>query len=44
MELSQLKNIYNTTIENVSYGKIDTQEAAHEMYVSISEYLEKIRK
>lgn len=44
MELSQMKNIYNTIIEQVSYGKLDTQEAAHEMYISITEYLEKIRK
>ncbi|MCM1133601.1 MAG: ABC transporter substrate-binding protein [Ruminococcus flavefaciens] len=44
MELSQMKDFYNTAIEKVSYGKADTAEAAHEMYESINEYLEKIRK
>lgn len=44
MELPQMKNFYNTAIEKVSYGKADTAEAAHEMYISITEYLEKIRR
>lgn len=44
MELAQMKDFYNTAIEKVSYGKADTATAAHEMYISITEYLEKIRK
>ncbi len=44
MELAQMKDFYNTAIEKVSYGKTDTASAAHEMYTSITEYLEKIRK
>lgn len=44
MELAQMKDFYNTAIEKVSYGKTDTATAAHEMYISITEYLEKIRK
>lgn len=44
MELAQMKDFYNTAIEKVSYGKTDTATAAHEMYTSITEYLEKIRK
>lgn len=44
MELAQMKDFYNTAIEKVSYGKTDTSAAAHEMYISITEYLEKIRR
>lgn len=44
MELTRMKEFYNTAIEQVSFGKTDTAEAAHEMYVSVTEYLEKIRK
>lgn len=44
MELAQMKDFYNTAIEKVSYGKADTATAAHEMYISITEYLERIRK
>lgn len=44
MELTRMKEFYNTAIEKVSYGEADTAEAAHEMYVSITEYLEKIIK
>ncbi|MBO5163119.1 MAG: carbohydrate ABC transporter substrate-binding protein [Ruminococcus sp.] len=44
MELAQMKEYYNTAIEKVSYNAADTAEAAHEMYVSITEYLERIRK
>ena len=44
MELSRMKEFYNTAIESVSYNTADTQEAAHEMYVSVTEYLEKITK
>lgn len=44
MELTRMKSFYNDAIEKVSYEKTDTAEAAHEMYISINEYLEKIRK
>lgn len=44
MELAQMKEYYNKAIEKVSYNKADTAEAAHEMYESITEYLERIRK
>lgn len=44
MELTRMKEFYNTAIEQVSFGKTDTAKAAHEMYVSVTEYLEKIRK
>lgn len=40
MELSRMKEFYNTAIEKVSYGAADTSEAAQEMYDSITEYLE----
>lgn len=44
MELPKMKDFYNTAIEKVSYGKADTATAAHEMYISVTEYLEKIRR
>ena len=44
MELSRMKEFYNTAIESVSYNTADTAEAAHEMYTSITEYLEKLKK
>lgn len=44
MELPRMKEFYNTAIEEVSYSKTDTQTAAEEMYDSISQYLETIRK
>lgn len=44
MELAQMKEYYNTAIEKVSYNETDSAEAAHEMYVSITEYLERIKK
>ncbi len=44
MELAQMKEYYNSAIEKVSYNAADSAEAAHEMYVSITEYLERIRK
>lgn len=43
MELSRMKEIYNTAIETVSYGESDTDSAAKEMYSSISEYLERLK-
>lgn len=44
MELTQMKEFYNTAIEQVSYGKATAEEAAAEMYESITEYLERIKK
>lgn len=44
MELSRMKEFYNTAIEKVSYNTADTAEAAREMYDSITDYLEKIKK
>ncbi|MDE6775327.1 MAG: ABC transporter substrate-binding protein [Ruminococcus sp.] len=44
MELAQMKEYYNTAIEKISYEKSDTSEAAAELYTSITEYLERIRK
>lgn len=44
MELAQMKEYYNTAIEKVSYNAADPAEAAHEMYVSITDYLERIKK
>lgn len=42
MDLKQIKEYCNRALENVSYGKSTTEEAANELYNSISEYLEKI--
>lgn len=44
IELSRMKEFYNTAIESVSYNTADTSEAAHQMYESITEYLERLRK
>ncbi len=44
MELARMKSFYNDAIEKVSYEKANTSEAAHEMYISINEYLERIRR
>ena len=44
MELPRMKDFYNTAIESVSYGTADTDAAARQMYDSITDYLEKIRK
>jgi oligogalacturonide transport system substrate-binding protein len=44
MELPQMKEFYNDAIEKVSYSTTDTAKAAGELYDSINEYLEKIRR
>lgn len=44
MELAQMKGFYNTAIEKISYNAVGTADAAHEMYVSIIDYLERIKK
>jgi oligogalacturonide transport system substrate-binding protein len=44
MELPRVKEFCNSAIESVSYGNCDTSEAAEQLYDSITEYLEKIRK
>ncbi|MCM1530013.1 MAG: ABC transporter substrate-binding protein [Alistipes sp.] len=44
MELTQMKEFYNMAIEQVSYGKATAEEAAAEMYASITEYLERITR
>ncbi|MBP3380957.1 MAG: carbohydrate ABC transporter substrate-binding protein [Ruminococcus sp.] len=43
MELAKMKEFYNTAIEQVSYGEATAEEAAAEMYASITEYLERIK-
>ncbi|MCD7811817.1 MAG: ABC transporter substrate-binding protein [Ruminococcus sp.] len=43
MELTRMKEFYNTAIEKVSYNAADTADAAQEMYDSITEYLESIK-
>lgn len=43
MELTRMKDFYNTAIEKVSYNTTNTTEAAQEMYDSITEYLESIK-
>lgn len=43
MELTRMKEFYNTAIEEVSYGTADTKAAAQEMYTSITDYLEKLK-
>ena len=44
MELAEMKGFYNTAIEKISYNAVDTADAAREMYVSITDYLERMRK
>jgi oligogalacturonide transport system substrate-binding protein len=39
MELSRMKEIYNTAIEQISYNTSDIPFAAQQMYDSIVEYL-----
>lgn len=43
MELTLMKEFYNTAIEKVSYNAADTTDTAQEMYYSITEYLESIK-
>lgn len=42
-ELPQLKEYYNSAIEKVSYGTLDSQAAAEEMYNKVKKYLERIK-
>lgn len=44
MELARVKELCNTAIENVSYGTMDTSEAAAQLYSSLNEYLEKMKE
>lgn len=44
LELSRMKEFYNTAIESVSYNRTDIDQAAEEMYSSINEYLTKLKK
>ena len=44
MELPRIKELCNTAIEKVSYGKSDTAKAAKELYTSVEEYLKKVAK
>ncbi len=44
MELSRMKEIYNTAIESISYGTSDTSSAAEKMYDEITAYLERVRE
>jgi len=44
MELARMKEYYNTAIEKISYGTSDTASAAEELYGSVKQYLEKIKK
>ncbi|MBE6861511.1 MAG: carbohydrate ABC transporter substrate-binding protein [Ruminococcus sp.] len=44
MELSRMKEFYNTAIEKVSYSTVSTADAAQEMYNSITQYLETLKK
>ena len=44
MELSRMKEFYNTAIEKVSYNTADTETAARELYDSMTRYLERIKK
>ena len=43
-ELAQMKEYYNSAIEMISYNTVTTEDAAREMYGSIKDYLERIRK
>ncbi|MBR4626671.1 MAG: carbohydrate ABC transporter substrate-binding protein [Ruminococcus sp.] len=43
-ELARVREYCNTALENVSYGTQDIPSAASELYSSLSDYLEKIRK
>lgn len=44
MELAQMKSFYNSAIEQISFNAVSTEEAAREMYFSINDYLERIKK
>lgn len=44
MELSRMKEFYNEAIESVSYGTADIESAAQQMFDSVNNYLEKLRK
>lgn len=44
MDLTAMVEIYSRAIEEVSYNKTGTAEAAKQMYDSIKEYLERVRK
>jgi oligogalacturonide transport system substrate-binding protein len=44
MELARVKDMCNSALEKVSYGTEDTASAAAELYDSLNNYLEKIRK
>lgn len=44
MDLAQMKNFYNSAIEKISYGTCDTQQAAEELYKSVSDYLRSLKK
>jgi len=44
MELPRVKEMCNSAIEKVSYGKSDTAQAAKELYTSVKEYLKKVAK
>lgn len=44
MELAEMKSFYNTAIEKISYNAVDTEDAAHEMFFAITDYLERIKK
>lgn len=44
MELPRMKEFCNSALEQISYGQTGIDDAAHELYSSITEYLEKIRK
>ena len=44
MEMTRMKEFYNSAIEKVSYGETDTETAAHELYSQMSRYLEKVAK
>ncbi len=44
MEMTQMKEFYNSALEAVSYGTMDTETAAKELYNSINSYLERITK
>ena len=44
MELAEMKSFYNSAIEQISFNAVSTEEAAREMYFSINDYLERIKK
>ncbi|MCQ2490354.1 MAG: ABC transporter substrate-binding protein [Ruminococcus sp.] len=44
MELPRVKELCNSAIEKISYGRSDTADAAKELYTSVEEYLKKVKK